>query len=233
LEAEVMSPEKPMPKGDNEMLYSRYLSAVAVLAMLAGCAQQSTQPSESAMAVDTARVRLCNACHYVDGASAGPEFPNIAGQQEAYLLKAVQNYKRGQRDSETMQLIASLHTEEQLNKFARYFAAKEPAAAPSLKSPDPALWDRGKQIFEQERVYGIACADCHGYDGKGMQWQTTRMKAPRAVPSLAGQRQGYLAEAIQRYVRGEEQQGMCTMRKAGKTLSEKDVKALVVYLSSL
>jgi cytochrome c553 len=34
-------------------------------------------------------------------------------------------------------------------------------------------------------------------------------------------------------VEGKEQQGMRTMRKTGKTLSENDVKALVEYLASL
>ena len=216
------------------MPISRYFTAIASLVILAGGSQQATGPSSSAVAVDTARIQLCNACHDVDGGiSAGPEFPNIAGQQETYLLKAVQRYKQGLRDSETMQLIASLHSEAQLDKFARYFAAQGPAAKPSITSPNPVLWHRGREIFEKERVYGIACADCHGYDGKGLEWQTRRMKAPRAIPSLAGQRTEYLAEALQKYVDGDEQHGMCTMRKAGKTLSQSDVKALVEYLSSL
>ncbi len=215
------------------MQIHRYLSAILGLIILSACSHQSSKPAASAVVMDASRIQLCNACHDVNGVSAGPEFPNIAGQYESYLLKAVHRYKQGQRDSETMQLIASLHSEEEMNKFARYYAAQKFVPSPPNTSPDPALWEKGRKLYTQERVYGISCEDCHGSDGKGFQWQTPRMKAPRAVPRLAGQQHAYLAAAVQKYVEGEELHGMCTMRRAGKTLSKSDAKALVEYLSSL
>jgi cytochrome c553 len=163
----------------------------------------------------------------------GPQFPRIAGQYDVYLVKSVENFKRGQRDSKTMQRIASLHTEEEMKKLARYFAAQQADDTPSISAPDQVLWEWGKIIYEKDRVYGIACADCHGYDGMGYAYSSERMKNVRAIPRLAGQSHVYLASAVQRYVDGRFDAGMCTMRKAGKTLAQDDVRALVEYLASL
>ena len=132
-----------------------------------------------------------------------------------------------------MQRIASLHTEEEMKKLARYFASQQPDDTPSISAPDQILWEWGRDIYEADRIYGIACADCHGYDGMGYAYKTRRMKNVRAIPRLAGQSHVYLASAMQRYVDGNFDYGMCTMRKAGKTLAKDDVKSLVEYLSSL
>jgi cytochrome c553 len=132
-----------------------------------------------------------------------------------------------------MKRIASMHTEEDMKKLARYFASLEPDNTPSISAPNEALWEWGKVLFEQERVYGIACANCHGHDGMGYTYQSPKMRNVRAIPRLAGQSRAYLASAVQRYVDGKFDQGMCTMRKAGKTLNKNDIDSLVEFLSSL
>lgn len=132
-----------------------------------------------------------------------------------------------------MQRIASLHTEEEMKRLAHYFSAREPNDRPSIPVPDPDLWFRGKDIYGKDRVYGIACANCHGYGGMGYAYQSPKMRNVRAIPRLAGQSHAYLASAVQRYVDGKCDQGMCTMRKAGKTLTKNDIDSLVEYLSSL
>jgi cytochrome c553 len=203
--------------------------------MLSACSSQSPAPSQSLADLQLCPtcLQLCSSCHYTDGTSKGPEIPKIAGQQETYLVKAVENFKNGRRDSETMQRIASMHTEEEMKKLARYFASLQPNDSPSTPAPNQALWEWGKILYEQERVYGIGCVNCHGYDGMGYAYQSPRMRNIRAIPRLAGQSRAYLTSAVQRYVDGKFQQGMCTMRKAGKTLTQDDAKALVEYLSSL
>jgi cytochrome c553 len=215
------------------MRRERFVSVIASVLMLSACSTEFWAPSESATMVSAAQLQLCDSCHYVHGTSAGPEFPKIAGQYDVYLRQSVEKFKEGKRDSETMQRIASLHTEEEMKKLAHYFATQEPDDSPSIPVPDPNLWFRGKDIFEKDRVYGIACADCHGYSGVGYAYQSPRMRNVRAIPRLAGQSHVYLASAIQKYVDGRELYGMCTMRKAGKTLAKDDIKALVEYLSSL
>jgi len=227
------------------MQIKRFFAIVASLMMLSACSTESRAPAESVTSVTAAEIQLCASCHYVNGTSKGPEIPKIAGQYDVYLVQAVENFKQGRRDSETMQRIASLHTEEEMKKLARYFAAQKPDEHPSIPIPspalwskgkevfDPALWSRGKEIYEKDRVYGISCADCHGYDGMGYAYESPQMRNVRAIPRLAGQSHEYLASAVQKYVEGSNLYGFCTMRKAGKTLAKEDVKALVEYLSSL
>jgi cytochrome c553 len=227
------------------MRIERFVIIIASVLMFSACSTESRAPSESVTSLTAAQIQLCESCHYVNGTSKGPEIPKIAGQYDVYLVQTVENFKQGRRDSETMQRIASLHTEEEMKKLARYFAAQKPDERPSIPIPnpalwskgreifDPALWSRGKEIYEKDRVYGISCADCHGYDGMGYAYESSQMRNVRAIPRLAGQSHVYLASAVQKYVEGENLYGFCTMRKAGKTLAENDVKALVYYLSSL
>ena len=216
------------------------LCLVVSLLMLSACTSQTRQPSESVSAQSAAELKLCNtclqlcsSCHYANGSSAGPDFPKIAGQKDVYLVKAVEDFKEGKRDSVTMQAIAKLHTKEEMIQLARYFATLQPDNAPSIAAPNEALWEWGKIIYEQDRIYGIACSDCHGKNGMGYTYESPKMRNVRAIPRLAGQSRNYLATAVQRYVDGKYDSGMCTMRRAGQTLSQDDVSALVEYLASL
>jgi cytochrome c553 len=229
-----------MNKRAMKMRIGQFVSLVASVLMLSACSSQTRPPSESAGTQTAAELKLCNtclqlcsSCHYTNGTSAGPEFPKIAGQKEVYLVKAVENFKEGKRDSETMQAIAKLHTKEEMIKLARYFASLQPDNTPSISATDEAQWEWGKIIYEKDRIYGISCADCHGYNGMGYTYEGPKMRNVRAIPRLAGQSRTYLASGVQRYVDGKYDAGMCTMRKAGKTLSQDDVNALIEYLASL
>jgi cytochrome c553 len=215
------------------MRIERFVGLISGVLMVSACSTGPRASSESATRVTAAEIQFCESCHYVNGTSKSPELPKIAGQYDVYLAQAVENFKQGRRDSETMRRIASLHTEEQLRKLAPYFAMLKPEESPSISVPDPVLWSRGKEIYERERVYGIACADCHGYDGMGYQYESQQMRNVRAIPRLAGQSHVYLAYAVQKYVEGKNLFGFCTMREAGKTLAKDDINALVEYLSSL
>lgn len=64
----------------------------------------------------------CAACHGVDGVSASPMFPTIAGQHADYMVKALNDYKSGARKNPIMQAnVASLSDEDIIN-LAAYFA---------------------------------------------------------------------------------------------------------------
>ncbi len=186
-----------------------------------------------AITPDSIHIQRCSACHYVDGKSPGPEFPNIAGQYEAYLNKALSQFKQNKRESEAMELIASLHKQQELVILANYYAQQKPDAAPAVLAADASLKAKGEQLYKQERVYGIACIDCHGADAMGyVRKSPRRPMAMRATPRLAGQKPAYLMAVMQKYSGDTVKHGMCAMRKAGKTLSQDDVRALVEYLAS-
>lgn len=202
---------------------------------VATCSLPSFADSDSALTPESIHIQRCSACHYVDGKSAGSEFPNIAGQYELYLLKALKLFKENKRDSDAMELITSLHKEQELVILANYYSKQKPAEVPPVALPDQTQWARGQQLFTAERVYGIACSDCHGADAKGYVRTSPRTRHSRAIPSLAGQQPSYMKAQLEKYteVGGKDTQpGMCAMRKAGKTLSQNDINALVEYLSS-
>ena len=198
-------------------------------------AVQAFAESKAAITPESIHIQRCSACHYVDGKPPSEEFPHIAGQYEQYLLKALKLFKEGARESEAMELITSLHREQELVILANYYAKQKPADAPSKADADQTLAARGQQLYTSERVYGIACSDCHGPDAKGYVRSTPRTRVERAIPRLAGQQPPYLKAKLMKYTgadNGKPQVGMCGMRKAGKTLNQNDVDALVEFISS-
>ncbi len=198
-------------------------------------AVQAFAESKAAITPESIHIQRCSACHYVDGKPPSEEFPHIAGQYELYLLKALKLFKEGQRESEAMELITSLHREQELVILANYYAKQKPADTPAKTSPDQSLAARGLHLYNSERVYGISCSDCHGPDAKGYVRSTPRTRVARAIPRLAGQQPPYLKAKLMKYTgaeNGKPQVGMCGMRKAGKTLNPNDIDALVEFLSS-
>lgn len=205
---------------------------IAGLLFFSSVSLQAGADSVAGPTPESIHIQRCSACHYVDGKSPGPEFPNIAGQYEIYLMNALKLFKDNKRDSDAMELIASLHKEQELVILANYYARQKPAGTPSVGAPDQTLAARGQKIYTAERVYAIACVDCHGPDAKGYVRKSPRTRTSRAIPTLAGQQPSYLKSALQKYVAGERQSGMCTMRKVGKNLAPGDIDALVEFLAS-
>jgi cytochrome c553 len=73
----------------------------------------------------------CQACHGMDGLSKLPEAPNLAGQPEAYLTKALNDYRKGGRKHEMMSIVAQPLSDADVADLAAYYAAIEI----SVKSP--------------------------------------------------------------------------------------------------
>jgi cytochrome c553 len=67
----------------------------------------------------------CQACHGLDGLSKLPEAPHIAGQPEPYLIKALNDYRKGVRKNEFMSLVVEQLNDRDVADIAAYFAAIE------------------------------------------------------------------------------------------------------------
>ena len=64
----------------------------------------------------------CAVCHGANGVSASPDFPNLAGQYDDYLLKALNHYKNGKRKNPIMQAqVANLSPKDMMD-LAAYFS---------------------------------------------------------------------------------------------------------------
>jgi len=73
-----------------------------------------------------ARAQMCEGCHGIaDYRTAYPKVypvPRIGGQQEAYIVKTLQDYKTGARKHPTMRGIAATLTEQDMADLASYYA---------------------------------------------------------------------------------------------------------------
>ncbi len=70
--------------------------------------------------------QMCAGCHGIEGwRTAFPEVyrvPRIGGQHEAYLVKALQQYKSGERSHASMRAIAVPLSEQDMADLAAYYA---------------------------------------------------------------------------------------------------------------
>jgi cytochrome c553 len=72
------------------------------------------------------KLAVCEGCHGIPGyRTAYPvvyHVPLLGGQQEAYLLKALQAYRSGERSHPSMRGIASGLSEQEMADLAAYYA---------------------------------------------------------------------------------------------------------------
>jgi cytochrome c553 len=66
---------------------------------------------------------ICQACHGMDGLSKNPEAPNLAGQIENYLVKALGEYRSEVRKNETMNIVAKGLSDADIADIAAYYSA--------------------------------------------------------------------------------------------------------------
>ncbi|MDR5773744.1 cytochrome c [Caballeronia sp. LP006] len=68
-----------------------------------------------------AKAAQCQACHGLDGMSKLPEAPNLAGQTEEYLVKALTDFHTGARQNEMMSMVAKPLSEADIANLAAYY----------------------------------------------------------------------------------------------------------------
>lgn len=67
----------------------------------------------------------CQTCHGLDGLSKIAEAPNLAGQNEQYLIKQLTAFKNGERQNEMMSLVAPNLSDRDIEDLASYYSAIE------------------------------------------------------------------------------------------------------------
>ena len=66
----------------------------------------------------------CANCHGTDGRSRGA-IPVLAGQDKAYLIEQLKDFRDGKRPSTIMQQLAKGYTDAQIEAAAAYLAAQK------------------------------------------------------------------------------------------------------------
>lgn len=101
-----------------------------VAAMLAAALPTAQALAQVAPAGDAVKGRdktqMCQGCHGIDGwRTAYPEVysvPKIGRQHQAYLLRALQGYKSGERSHPSMRAIAATLSDQDMADLAAYYA---------------------------------------------------------------------------------------------------------------
>lgn len=65
----------------------------------------------------------CQACHGLDGLSKLPDAPHLAGQPEQYLMKSLNDYRKGTRKHEVMSIAAQQLSDQDVADLAAYYSA--------------------------------------------------------------------------------------------------------------
>lgn len=96
----------------------KVLFTLSLSAMLAFTASGSMAAD---IAAGSARAAQCAACHGSNGHAVNPLTPNLAGQDEDYLVKQLQDFRSGARQDETMSVIAKPLSDMEIANLAAYF----------------------------------------------------------------------------------------------------------------
>lgn len=82
--------------------------------------------SASAAQIEAGRAKAatCVACHGAEGVAAAPQWPNLAGQHESYLLEALEQYKDGSRVDMVMNPLMTPLDEASIEELAAFFSAQ-------------------------------------------------------------------------------------------------------------
>lgn len=172
----------------------------------------------------------CQECHGIDGQGAGhangPEgkFAKLAGQDAAYLVKQMQDFRSGARKHDQMAIMARSVSDEDVRDISAYFAS-----LPAMKGePDPkaaATSAIGQRLYEQgDATRGVlACASCHSAQAQG----------PALAPRIAGQEWRYLDKQLRDWRSGDRKNSPDgVMNKALAPLSDAEIEALATHLAS-
>ena len=153
----------------------------------------------------------CASCHGAEGASPNDTWPNLAGQHPAYLARILAAYKSGDQKDVAMTPLAQALSDGDIQNLAAYYGTLTCAKGPGTKATgDVAL---GKTLAAN-------CSACHGDTG---------LADNPAWPNLAGQRAGYLVNALKAFRAGLRKDPM--MAGVTRALSDADIQNLAAYYS--
>ncbi|WP_197495680.1 c-type cytochrome [Acidihalobacter yilgarnensis] len=193
-------------------------------------------PSGEPAQVKSILSNTCSACHGADGNSLMTQYPNLAGQNESYLVKQLDNFHTGARSNQIMQaMVATIpadHFAQDVEDLAYYFSQQKFNPKINANATEPKTTLKILKIGEQIYRSGLptagvpACMACHEADGMG--------NGPMAIPRLAGQHSAYVITQLLQFRDGERHNDPHEMMRmiAGR-LSKKEITAVAFYVQAL
>jgi cytochrome c553 len=206
----------------------------AATAAPAATAAEPVQPGDPV--AGEAKAATCGACHGLDGNSADPQYPKLAGQHEAYIARQLELFKNGGRQNPIMLGFAAPLSPQDMRDIGAFYATK--VATPGLANDAPvAAGGDETWVARGERLYRgghkdsgtPACMACHGPSGRG--------NPAASYPALAGQHANYTKAQLTAFrdgqVHGKDAQANAVMANVAAYLSDEDIEALATYIEGL
>lgn len=177
------------------------------------------------------KIAVCGACHGADGNSAAGAFPKLAGQNEKYLVKQMQDIRDGARPVAEMAGQLDNMSDADLSDIAAYYASQTGTIGQARAD----LVNLGESIYRAGiRAKAVAaCTGCHSPTGQG--------NAPAGYPALGGQHADYIAKQLQAFRTGADQPekgrtndgDASVMRDIAGRMSDLEIEAVSSYISGL
>jgi cytochrome c553 len=173
----------------------------------------------------------CAACHGQDGNSSVGAFPKLAGQNQRYLVKQLQDIKSGLRPVPQMAGQTDDMSAEDMANIAAFYESQTTTVGQAKAD----LVELGESIYRAGIAdKGVpACGACHSPTGQG--------NGPAGFPALGGQHAEYLAAQLKAFRTGADQpeKGRVNdgesrmMRTSAALLSDLEIDAVSSYISGL
>jgi cytochrome c553 len=163
----------------------------------------------------------CGYCHEYDGNTSMGNYPKLAGQKKQYLIKQLQDYRKGQRDGKgMMEVAASLLSDQDVDIVAEHFSTQKRTL--DIATGSTTQFEHAKEICTKgiPARQIIACNLCH-------QSADTRM------PTLSGQHAEYLAIQLHDFKNKTRTNDVATiMQYLAERLTNAEITEISQYLAT-
>lgn len=168
----------------------------------------------------------CGGCHGMDGNSLIPMNPKLAGQNQAYIVKQVKDFKANttRQNAIMFGMVAALSDEDAAD-IGAYFQAQAVSQAAPFDETKAAI---GRELYKGgDMQKGIpACQACHGPTGDGV--------AGIGYPQVGGQFVDYTLAQLKAFKDGtRSNDDKQLMRSIVEKLSDEQMAAVANYIASL
>ncbi|MCP4935170.1 MAG: c-type cytochrome [bacterium] len=172
---------------------------------------------------------ICSACHLTEGwGSKDGTFPQISGQPATVIIKQLADIRAKNRDNPTMYPFA---LPKEIKNAAPEVGGGPYAIAAVARyienipmNPDPGV-GAGTDLEHGAKLYKDNCVKCHGENGEGHK--------TKFFPLIQGQHYKYLLRQFEWIRDGKRRNANPDMIKQINGFTEKDMKAVVDYVSRM
>ncbi len=171
------------------------------------------------------KAQVCFSCHGVNGNSANPVWPKLAGQNEGYIAKQLADFKAGDKRNDPLMMgqVMALSPQDMADLGA-FFAKQKPSPG----SADPTEVVIGEKIYRGgNQATGVsACIACHGPTGAG--------NPAAKYPTVSGQHAAYTEKTLKDFRSGTRKNDPGKMmQNIAARMTDAEIRAVASYMQGL